>query len=146
MVKLEKDGSTDVEKNMQQRSLKAQEIKLARYKLLLEIRRSLLSSHQDTMKLRNDNSSRFGKLIEIQCNPHGKISGAQILRAKDAHGIPELSIHLCNDAKEFDNDENMYRDNRIPLGNLKFAMENESYVIVDDDAANRMSSKRRYLM
>eukprot|EP00644_Phytophthora_capsici_P015319 jgi/Phyca11/547267/estExt2_Genewise1Plus.C_PHYCAscaffold_240174 len=157
----------------------------------------LLESFGNAKTLRNDNSSRFGKFIEIQFNHHGKIVGAQILNfllektrivsqslgERNYHIFYQLlagadnalrerlqlqtphdyeylrksecfSIHSCDDAKEFattkrcmetigiteDRQEMVFEllAAVLQLGNLQFAMENDTCVTVGDDSANGM--------
>ncbi|RLN58285.1 hypothetical protein BBP00_00007077 [Phytophthora kernoviae] len=157
----------------------------------------LLESFGNAKTLRNDNSSRFGKFIEIQFNHHGKIVGAQILNfllektrivsqslgERNYHIFYQLlagadnalrerlqlqtphdyeylrksecfSIHSCDDAKEFATTRHCMETIGITeerqemvfallaavlrLGNLQFAMENDTCVVVGDDSANGM--------
>ncbi|ETL89032.1 hypothetical protein L917_11962 [Phytophthora nicotianae] len=157
----------------------------------------LLESFGNAKTLRNDNSSRFGKFIEIQFNHHGKIVGAQILNfllektrivsqslgERNYHIFYQLlagadnalrerlqlqtphdyeylrksecfNIHSCDDAKEFattkrcletigiteDRQEMVFEllAAVLHLGNLQFAMENDTCVTVGDISANGM--------
>ncbi|KAL4147379.1 hypothetical protein PRNP1_011135 [Phytophthora ramorum] len=157
----------------------------------------LLESFGNAKTLRNDNSSRFGKFIEIQFNHHGKIVGAQILNfllektrivsqslgERNYHIFYQLlagadnalrerlqlqtphdyeylrksecfSIHECDDAKEFMTTKRCMETIGITgqrqemvfellaavlqLGNLQFAMENDTCVTLGDDSADGM--------
>ncbi|CAI5713112.1 unnamed protein product [Peronospora destructor] len=164
----------------------------------------LLESFGNAKTLRNDNSSRFGKFIEIQFNHHGKIVGAQILNfllektrivsqslgERNYHIFYQLlagadnalrerlqlqtpeeyeylrksecfHIHSCDDAKEFattkrcmetigimeDRQEMVFEllAAVLLIGNLKFAMENDTCVSVGDDSANGMKLVASFL-
>ncbi|CEG45326.1 myosin 29 [Plasmopara halstedii] len=157
----------------------------------------LLESFGNAKTLRNDNSSRFGKFIEIQFNHHGKIVGAQILNfllektrivsqslgERNYHIFYQLlagadktlrerlqlqtpheydylrksecfHIHSCDDVQEFAVTKRCLetigitakRQERVfellaavlHLGNLQFAMENDTCVTVEDDSVDRM--------
>ncbi|CAI5708000.1 hypothetical protein KXD40_004996 [Peronospora effusa] len=164
----------------------------------------LLESFGNAKTLRNDNSSRFGKFIEIQFNHHGKIVGAQILNfllektrivsqslgERNYHIFYQLlagadealrerlhlqtpqeyeylrksdcfHIHSCDDATEFattrrcmetigithDRQEMVFEllAAVLLIGNLNFAMENDTCVSVEDESVNGMKLVASFL-
>ncbi|CAA2978599.1 myosin-1 [Olea europaea subsp. europaea] len=56
----------------------------------------ILEAFGNAKTLRNNNSSRFGKLIEIHFSETGKLSGAEIQTCKSASNIKVLKFIVCN--------------------------------------------------